>query len=430
MKFHILFLFIAILTVTGCAKDTVIKQSEGAKKPHKQSHQAEKKGICANPATPPTSKCSETVTAAFDRKGTLWIAWVNNDHIYVQFSLDKGISFSAPVKVNPVAEPVAAQGESRPKIKLDAQGNIYLTWVLTLDKKRSTYIRFSRSSDGGKHFSDPVTVNDNLEIIRHRFDSLAIGKNGEVFIAWLDARDGEAAKKAGQDFKGLSLYYAWSDDGGKHFYPNKEIAAHTCECCRLDTAVNKTNTPVVIWRHIFEGGIRDHAIVNFKNWNTPDEITRLSHENWQIDACPHHGPGLSISDTGSYHSVWFSNSPTKQGLFYAYSKSSGKNFSEPVNFGNAGASHPHVLALGRQVNIAWREFDGNNNIIWVMKSADEGKTWTKPEALAKTAETADDPFLVSDGQKIYVSWQVQQQNFRLNPVDEIKMTQKVAHSEQ
>ncbi|MGZ8241902.1 MAG: sialidase family protein, partial [Methylobacter sp.] len=93
---------------------------------------AEKTGFCANPATPPTSKCSETVTATFDHKGTLWIVWVNNDHIYVQSSRDKGISFSAPVKVNTVAEPVAAKGESRPKIKLDAHGNIFLTWARNL----------------------------------------------------------------------------------------------------------------------------------------------------------------------------------------------------------------------------------------------------------------------------------------------------------
>ncbi|WP_246246921.1 sialidase family protein [Candidatus Methylobacter favarea] len=391
------------------------------------NRQAGKTGICANPAPPPTSKCSETVTAAFDHRGTLWIVWVNNDHLYVQSSVDKGISFSEPVRVNAVAEPIAAKGESRPKIKLDAHGNIFLTWNRNLGEKHSTHVRFSRSTDGGKQFSEPVTINDNLDIIRHRLDSLAVGKKGEVFISWLDARDVEAVKKPGQKTQGLSLYYTWSDDGGKHFYPNKSVIIGTCECCRIDTAIAQDNTPVIAWRHIFEGGIRDHAIVNFKDWNTPRETLRLSHENWQIDACPHHGPGLSISDTGIYHAVWFSNSPAKQGLFYAYSKDSGRHFSEPVNFGNAGASHAHVLASGNQVRVVWREFDGSNTIIRLMKSADEGKTWTTgPETLARTAEMADNPFLISDGRKIYLSWQIQQQNFRLNPVDEIKMSHKLA----
>jgi len=417
MKSHILFLFIAIFTVTGCAKDAVVNQTEIAIKPHKHGQQLENKGICADPTTLPTSLCSETATATFDNKGVLWVTWVNNDHIYVQSSSDKGITFTTPVKVNTIAEPVAAKGESRPKIKLNKKGHIYLTWVRTLDKKRSTYVRFSRSTDGGQHFSEPVTVNDNLEIIRHRFDSMAIGKNGEIFIAWLDARDTEAAKKAGQKFAGISLYYTWSDDGGQHFHPNKRIADHTCECCRLDTAVNKDNTPVIAWRHIFEGGIRDHAIVKFKDWNTPGKLLHLGNENWKIDACPHHGPGLSIADDGTYHAVWFSNSDSKQGLFYAHSKNSGQSFSKPVNFGNAGASHPHLLALGHQVVVAWQEFDGKNNTIQIMKSADAGNHWTKPEAIVTIADMLDEPFLVGDDQKIYLSWHAQLHDYQLKPID-------------
>jgi len=328
------------------------------------------------------------------------------------------VTFGAPVKVNSVAEEVAAKDESRPKIKLDAQGNIYLTWVLTLDKKRSTYVRFSRSTDGGQHFSEPVTVNDNVEIIRHRFDSLAIGKNGEIFIAWLDARDTEAAKKAGQDFSGLSLYYAWSDDGGKHFYPNKRIATHTCECCRLDTAIAPDNTPVVVWRHIFDGGIRDHALVKFNDWDTPGDTHRLASDNWKIDACPHHGPGLSIADSGIYHAVWFSGSPSHQGLFYAYSSDAGRHFSEPLNFGKAGASHPHVLARGAKVRVVWQEFDGSQNTIQLIKSNDNGKTWSKPEVIAQTPYAADQPFLLGDGRQVYLSWKTRQQAYQLMPVGE------------
>ena len=416
MKSHTFFLFLVLFTLTGCVTGTDVKSADNTKQAHKHGQQTEKKGICADPNAAPSSLCSETATAAFDSKGVLWVTWVNNDHLYVQSSPDKGLTFTTPVKVNAVAESIAAKGESRPKIKLDNNGVIYLTWDLTLDKKRSTYIRFSRSTDGGQHFSEPVTVNDNLEIIRHRFNSMAIGKNGEIFIAWLDARDIEVAKKVGKEFKGLTLYSTWSDDGGKHFHPNKSIANHACECCRIDTAIALDNTPVIAWRHIFEGKIRDHAIVKFKDWNTPDQINRLSHENWEIDACPHHGPGLSISDTGVYHAVWFTNSETKQGLFYAYSTNLGQSFSEPENFGNAGASHPHVLALGLQVAVAWQEFDGNNNSVQVMKSADAGKTWSKPEVAAQTTEMIDEPFLVSDGQNIYLSWHAPQQGYQLKRI--------------
>jgi hypothetical protein len=385
---------------------------------HAHHHGAETKGECADAKALPSNKCAETIDAVFDTKGRLWIVWSTNDHVYVQFSDDKGQSFSTPVMANSIAEKIEAKGEYRPKIKLDAKGDIYLTWTLKLEAKHSGHIRFSRSTDGGQHFSAPVTVNDNLDIISHRFDSIAIGKNGEIFIAWLDARDFEAAKKAGQEFEGHSLYYSWSNDGGQHFYPNKRIAVHICQCCRLATAIAPDNTPVITWRHIFEGGIRDHALLKFNDWNTPGDTFRLGQDNWKIDACPHHGPGLSISGSGIYHAVWFSNSPTSQGLFYAYSSDSGRHFSTPVNFGKTGGGHPHVLALGSRVMVVWQEFDGSNNVIKLMKSADNGKSWSASETVAQTLKSGDQPFLVSDGQTIYLSWKTQQQNYELKPVGE------------
>ena len=421
MKAPLFYLIMAIsFMVSGCAaNDSTAKPpaaketiSKSADKP-KMSHKHEKKGVCADTKAPPLSLCAETVTATFDNKGTLWAVWTNNDSIYVQSSADKGNSFTSPVLVNTKPETVAAENESRPKIKVDAKGNIYLTWVLTLDKKRSTYVRFSRSTDGGKSFTTPVTVNDDLQVIRHRFDSLAVGKNGEIFVAWLDARETEAAKKAGKEVKGLSLYYSTSTDGGKHFAANKSITDHVCECCRLDTAIAPDNTPVVVWRHIFDGGIRDHALVKFKDWQTPDTVQRMSHEDWKIDACPHHGPALSIAESGIYHAVWFSGAESKQGLFYGYSTDAGKSFSESINFAKEGANHPSVLAMNKQVLVTWQTFDGKTNRALIMKSTDEGKTWSAPEVLAETTEIADEPFLVSDGQRIYLSWQVAQKDYQL-----------------
>ncbi|MFI3220950.1 MAG: sialidase family protein [Methylococcales bacterium] len=430
MKFPFYILLLISFIVSGCATtdETTVKpsaqkepsaqsdsKSADKSKPaeKKMSHKQPKKGVCADPKTPPFSKCADTVTATFDNKGKLWAVWTNNQSIYIQSSTDKGKRFSKPVLVNASPEAVAAENESRPKIKVDAKGNIYLTWVITLDKKRSTYVRFSRSTDGGKHFSTPVTVNDNLEIIRHRFDSLAVGKNGEIFVAWLDARDHEAAKKASKEFKGLSLYYSTSTDGGKHFAPNKAIADHVCECCRIDTAIAPDNTPVVVWRHIFDGGIRDHALVKFKDWQTPDTMQRLSQENWKIDACPHHGPAIAIAKSGIYHAVWFSGAESKQGLFYGYSTDQGKHFSESINFAKEGASHPFVLAMNKQVFVTWQTFDGKVNRALVMKSTDEGKTWSPSKVIAETQEMADEPFLVSDGKRAYLSWQVAQKDYQL-----------------
>lgn len=411
MKLSYSVLFATLFALTGCATTDSAHTTE--QKQHDKAEQTKKTLTCTELST----HCANTVTATFSQNGTVWIAWVNGEYLYVQSSTDKGQTFGAPIKVNSTAEKITAKGENRPKIKLDAQGNIYLTWALSLGKRHAGHIRFARSTDAGKTFSTPITVNDNLEVIGHSFDSLAIGQNGELFITWIDARDSEAAKVAGQKFEGSSLYYTWSQDGGKSFYANKRIATHVCQCCRLQTAIAKDNTPVVLWRHIFTGGIRDHALVKFNNWQTVGDLQRVGQENWKIDACPHHGAGLAIADNNVFHAVWFSNADSKKGLFYAQSNNEGKQFSQAMPFAVQGASHPHIATLGQKVAIVWQEFDSKQNNLRLMKSNDAGKTWMTPETVATATEGVDTPFLISDSSALYLSWQVQKQDFQLKKLN-------------
>lgn len=406
-----LLLLISVLTLSACATLPVSTNT------HLNQHglEIEEYAQCTQPDRLPSKLCSDTVTATFDSDGMLWVVWVDRQRIYLQSSSDQGINFSTPVAVNAQPEAVIAQGEYRPKIKLDQQGNLYISWTQSLEKRHSGYIRFSRSTDGGRHFSEPVTINDNQEIIGHRFDAMAIGQNGEIFIAWLDARDKEHAKAANQDFHGTAVYYAWSNDGGKSFYPNKLMAAHSCECCRLGVEIDTDNLPVVLWRQVFDGGIRDHALLKFVDWNTPGQIHRVDYENWKIDACPHHGPALSISD-GVYHAVWFSGAANQSGLFYGRSKGTDLAFTSVYHFGQQGAKHPNVLALGQRVAITWQEYDGQNSLLKFMQSDDGGVSWSQPVSLAKEGEHADDAFLLADGDSLYVSWQTRNA-YRLIAVD-------------
>ena len=402
MKLNGLLAMFFAMTLSACATESITGQDSQTS--HHEQYGIEKSN-CSDPNRQPGLACSDTATATFDQQGKLWLVWVYQGRIYLQSSEDKGGHFSEPIMVNSEAEPIAAHGEYRPKIQVDAKGNLYFTWTQNLEKRHTGHIRFSSSTDGGKTFSKPVTVNDNLNIIGHRFDALAVGKNGEIFIAWLDARDKERAKAANQEFSGSSVYYTWSDNGGKSFYPNQVAAPHSCECCRLGVAIDRDNLPLILWRHVFDGNIRDHALLKFGDWRTPGAMRRVSRENWQIDACPHHGPSLAIADNGDYHAAWFSAAPGNQGLFYANSSDGGISFSSPYAFGGQGAGHPSVMALGMDTAIVWTQFDGENNRLLLMRSEDRGKTWAAPREISATRKSADDAFLLSDGKKLYVSWQ-------------------------
>ncbi|WP_435626632.1 sialidase family protein [Candidatus Ferrigenium straubiae] len=357
------------------------------------------------------AKPSLAVTGAFDEKGRLWLAAIRGQHVYVSYSDDHGATQSVPVKVNAEPESILGDGENRPKI-IVRKGVIYISYTQGLAKPMTGDIRFSRSTDGGKSFSAPITVNDNRDIISHRFDSMAVNGKGHVYIAWLDKRDQGAAEKRGEKYNGSAIYYAMSDGGGASFRRNVKIADHVCECCRTAMVVDTDDYPVVAWRHIYDTNIRDHALVKLDGKMAP---VRVSHENWNIAACPHHGPSLSIAADGIYHATWFSNAPGYQGLFYAHSDDRGKTFSAPLHFGNPEAqpAHPYVLSLGGRVYLAWKEFDGENTAILGMHSEDGGKSWSAPEKLAGTSEVSDWPMLIGESGRAYLSWNTRNEGYRL-----------------
>lgn len=352
------------------------------------------------------------VGATFDAKGRLWLASVKDGHVLVSHSGDLGKTLNAPVTVNPEPEYIAAEGENRPKILVAGNGNIYVSYTQPLETPFSGNIRFSRSVDGGKSFSAPITVNDNLDPITHRFEAMGVNGRGQIYLAWLDKRDNAAAKLRDEKYSGIAVYYAASNDEGKSFQANVKAADHACECCRVALAVDTDGTPIIAWRHVFGKNVRDHAMLRLDG---KSELIRLSHENWEIDACPHHGPSLSIAPDGVYHAVWFSNAPERRGLFYANSPDRGKSFSGPMSFGNfkAQAAHPTVLSLGKIAFIAWKEFDGETTSINLIQSGDGGKLWSEPKIIASTADTSDHPMLIGTGEKAYLSWNTVKEGYRL-----------------
>ncbi len=376
--------------------------------------------VCAKENAMPSLRCAYAPSAVFDRRGRLWLAWAYGGHAYVNYSDDKGQSYSPPVAVNVVPEMIAARAENRPKIEIDRQGHVYVSWTQKLPARFSGHIRFSYSVDGGRRFTEPITVNDHREMTSHRFESLAVNERGDIYIAWLDKRDRLEAEAKGGEYRGAALYYAVSTDGGKSFSKNQKVLDHSCECCRTAMVIDRDGLPVILWRHIFDKNTRDHALVKFVSPTQPGKVVRASYDYWRIDGCPHHGPAISIADDGIYHLAWFNNAPKRHGLFYVHSSDQGQRFSGPLNFGNyqARASHPQVLSLGEKVYLAWQEFDGQHALLITMRSNDGGRQWSEPERMAEADGGTDYPLLLSDNDRVYLAWHRRGQAYQLFPLNE------------
>ena len=359
-----------------------------------------------------------TATPAFGPDGTLWLVRAQADRITVAQSKDLGKTFSTAVDVTPEPMNLDWGPDARPHIAVAGKGDIVVAFAIFQDKKFNGRAFAAHSTDGGASFSRPQPLTPDST--SQRFETVAIDPTGRPFAAWLDKRNVAPAHAAGKSYAGAALAYAWSDNRGATFGETRIAADDTCECCRLGVAFEGPGRPAVVFRNIFPGSVRDHAVITFKDPTTPAPLKRVSVDDWKIEACPHHGPSLAIAGDGSYHVAWFTNGAARQGLFYARAASSDAPFSapRPLSSPERRPSRPYVLAAGPAVHLVWKEFDGNKITVLWQVSRDSGRTWTAPRAVAETNDASDHPLLVANGDRAYLSWLTKAEGYRLIPLED------------
>lgn len=358
--------------------------------------------------------CGKTPTPFFSSDGTLWLAFEQQGHVYVTSSNNAGRTFTPAVQVNTVAEDIYTNGENRPKIMLDSNQRIFISWTKKTAGRFSGDIRFSRSINNGKSFSTPIAVNTDQQLIGHRFDALAINQQDEIFIVWFDKRDQAQARKNKTDYRGTALYYAVSSDHGLSFNENQKISDHSCECCRIALDFNKKNELHILWRHIFNRNTRDHALIKINTDKTLSTLNRVTYDDWHIDACPHHGPDLSIDTNENIHFAWYTQGVNQQGIFYGRIDNITDN--KKINHSmdsSAGASHPQVLSHQDTIYYAWKRFDGEKTELILKTSIDNGVTWSANHVIAQTENASDHPLLISHDNSVYLSWLSSNEGYRL-----------------
>lgn len=363
----------------------------------------------AGPKEPPLG-----ATAAFDAHGRLWVADAADGHVRLRHSDDLGKTFSAPVAVNATPERIYAEGENRPKLAIGPRGELYVSWSQPLAAPWTGYVRFARSLDGGAHFSAPVTVHRDRAQITHRFDALAVDGNGRVVLAWIDKRDQAAATAAGKPYLGAAVYYTWSDDAGAHFQPERALAQHSCECCRIALARTPQGDVAAFFRAVYGDNIRDHAYATLRTDGQASHAQRATFSDWHIAGCPHHGPGLAIAADGTRHAVWY-EAHGKPTIHYGQLQP-GHRASHAQAIAGIGASHADIAAHGATVWIAWNQIGAQGDSLMLRRSDDGGLHFAAPRTLATAATAVGSPQLLLRDGHAYVAWNTAA-GFRLLPAE-------------
>lgn len=378
-------------------------------------------GAAAAEAAPTTAKMQHGklqlgASALFTPDGSVLAVYKQGDHVVLSRSADLGKTWSAPAKVNEQPEDISADGQNRPKIALASDGGVLVSWTHPLPKAYTGAVRLARSNDG-QTFAAPLTVHSDTAEITHRFESMLTLPGNKVVVAWIDKREYESAKSKKVPYRGAGIYAAMSTDGGKTFQREYKLADHSCECCRLGSAIDSDGAPLFLWRHVFEPNERDHALARLKPDGTLDTLQRATFDRWKLDGCPHHGPSLAVDVQGVRHAVWFNQKDGEGRVFYGRLANQGKDLKVEGQqaVGGKRAAHADVAVADGKVAVAWTEFDGDKTQAQAMVSTDGGKTF-KPSTLGSTDGASSQINLIRRGDALFAFWNTEKEGLRLLPL--------------
>lgn len=208
--------------------------------------------------------------------------------IFVAMSTDGGATFSSAVKV--AALPKLMLGNRRgPRIA--AHGD-----RLTITAIGDELVAFT-SADGGKSWSEAVTINDVVDSAHEGLHDLGVSPVGELFVTWLDLRNGTTELWGASSKDGG---HTWAADQLVYKSPDKSI----CECCHPSVLFDRDGNLAVMWRNSIEGS-RDMWLTTRPAGGANFTAARkLGEGTWKINGCPHDGGTLVALGGGKFSAVW------------------------------------------------------------------------------------------------------------------------------
>jgi BNR repeat-like domain len=287
----------------------------------------------------PGIDAAEPVTASA-AEGTVYVAWVNHDAkqadvMIARFGVD-GAMQGSPVRVNRQAGVATAWRGDQPGVAVAPDGSVYVVWTARVDAadKHGTDIYLSVSNDRGQTFASEVKVNDDKGPGDHGMHSLAVAKDGRIYVGWLDERNVHAPKSStkaeGHHMESnRDLFLSYSTDGGRTFSANRRVATEACPCCKTALTVSEDGTLYAGWRQVLPGNFRHIAVASSTDGGSSfSSPVIVSDDRWVLQGCPVSGPSLSVDRGGSLKVLWYAAGEAgATGLYVSESLDNGHSFS-------------------------------------------------------------------------------------------------------
>jgi hypothetical protein len=238
------------------------------------------------PVTPNVPNRQPQLAAA---NGIVAMTFASGEALWLAKSSDGGRSWGAPSKVADLPKLLAGRHRG-PRVVI--AGNALLISAVPAGSDLFSW----RSTDGGRTWSKPVTINDAPTSAREGLHAMAADGEGHVAAAWLDDR------VAG----GKRLWGAFSNDGGATWSKNvllyESPSGTICQCCHPSLIALGHGEFAVMWRNVVDGS-RDFYVLRLRGGKAQGAAVKQGQGTWKLDACPMDGGGMALDD-GEIVTAW------------------------------------------------------------------------------------------------------------------------------
>lgn len=280
----------------------------------------------------------------------------------------------APPQEIATTEGVLPHAENMPKLAFKPGGEMIAMFGAEQHDARNKYagqVFYTQSFDKGRTWQPARPLVQDTASYDQRYFDMACLPDGEAAAIWLDNR-------RETQLEGSTLYYA-ATSGRSGFTGERPLARTICQCCRTDLYVEAGGGIHAAFRDIINDSIRDMVhMVSGDGGRSFSGPVRISADNWVIRGCPHTGPAM-VKNRYGLHFAWFTMG-NGAGVFYCRSGDNGKTYTKKEAVSTAPmAKHPQITALGNEdVLLVWDEpvKAGNvfNSRIGITHKAGDGST--------------------------------------------------------
>ncbi|MDH3270371.1 MAG: exo-alpha-sialidase [Gemmatimonadota bacterium] len=333
-----------------------------------------------------------------------WLEAADDDHHELKMARLESDGWGAPTMIAR-SDRFFVNWADFPSLTPGPDGTLWAHWLQRGAAGGYDYaVRIAHSRDGGKAWSDPVTLHEDDSPTEHGFVSTFVQDDGVGFV-WLDGRryaagpDGEPASQE------MTLRYRFVGVDGS-MRAETLLDGRVCDCCQTSSAVTSEG-PVAVYRDRSPHEIRDIYITRLRDgaWT---EGSPVHEDGWEIGGCPVNGPAVAARGT-EVAVAWFTGAGNVARVKVAFSQDAGATFGEPivVDDGNPEGRVDLLLGEDGSAYVSWLERTGGEAAEVRLRSVrpDGGASASAPLVRSSAGRPSGFPRMVARGEgDVILAW--------------------------